>query len=200
MSGDESFEDIDFDDGRVPHEETIWEGFTGIELSPGEHQTVKDLVHGERLNRITGFDRRYLVTGAGGASGAARRRQIVYALLDERSEPSAVATQLEDFGLPQEDLKLWARVFDILCDMATHVVAVIEDFEGGYVWELGLAFASPHREKAWVLKRRYRDEQTERERYRNGMSVSHVELLLTGPRAWEWVDAAELREVVDEIP
>lgn len=200
MGGNEPFEDLDFDAGRLPDPEAVWEGFTGIELSPREHQKVKALIHGERLNRITGFDRRYLVTGAGGASGAARRRQIVYELLDDRSEPSAVATQLEDFGLTRDELKLWARVFDILCGMVTHIVAVIEDFDGGYVWELGLAFAAPHREKVWVLKRRYRTEQTERERYDDGMSASHVRLLLTGRRAREWVDTVGLRAVVEEIP
>jgi hypothetical protein len=91
-------------------------------------------------------------------------------------------------------------VFDILCGRATHIIGVIEDFDGGYVWELGLLFAPSYRENVWVLKRRYPDEETEREQYDNEMAVSHVRLLLTGERCHEWVDTDELRNAVGEIP
>jgi len=90
-------------------------------------------------------------------------------------------------------------VFDILCGRATHIIGVIEDFDGGYVWELGLLFAPSYRENVWVLKRRYPDEETEREQYDNEMAVSHVRLLLTGERCHEWVDTDELRNAVGEI-
>lgn len=171
-----------------------------ISLTPSEHQQIKDLVNGERMSRIKSHDRRYLVAGAGGETGAATRRKTVYNLLDARTDPPAVAMRLEDFGLTPEDIRLWTRVFDILCGRATHIVGVIEDFDGGYVWELGLLFAPSYREKVWVLKRRYPDEAVERERFENGMAASHVELLLTGEHTLEWVDTDELRDVVGEIP
>ncbi|MFC6717533.1 hypothetical protein ACFQGT_04390 [Natrialbaceae archaeon GCM10025810] len=192
------------DDGdeapEIPSEEAVLDELEGITLTPTEHQRVKDVVNGELLERVKGYDRRYLVAGAGGVTGAATRRQLVYDLLDARTDPPAVATQLEDFGLTPEEIRLWTRVFDVLCGMSTHVVAVIEDFDGGYVWELGLLFAPSYREKTWVLKRRYPDEETERERYDNGMGASHVKLLLTGPRAHEWSNTDDLRAAVDEIP
>jgi hypothetical protein len=184
----------------VPDEDELLDGLTGISLTPAEHQRVKDLVNGEYLRQVKGYERWYLVAGAGGETGAASRRQLVYDRLDSRTDPPAVATRLADFGLTPEEIRLWTRVFDVLCGMATHIVAVIEDFDGGYVRELGLLFAPSYREKSWVLKRRYTDEGTERERYENGMGASHVELLLTGPQAFEWVDVDELRIVVDEIP
>lgn len=190
----------DTEGSEIPSEEELLDEIAGIRLAPSEHQRVKDLVNGEQLKRIKGRDRRYLVAGADGETGAATRRQLVYDVLDARTDPPTIATQLEDFGLTPEEIRLWTRVFDILCGMATHIVTVIEDFDGGYVWELGLLFAPSYREKVWVLKRRYSDEETERERYDNGMSASHVELLLTGPRAYEWVDDDELRDAVDEIP
>jgi len=186
------------DDPDIPGEAELVGELTDVSLTPVEHQRVKDLVHGEQLQRIRGHDRRYLVAGAGGQTGAATRRRMVCERLDERTQ--AVAVQLEDLGLTPEEFRLWTRVFDILCGMATHAVAVLEDFDGGYVWELGLLFAAEYREKVWVLKRRYPDEETERERYDNGMAASHIALLLTGPRAHEWVDTAELREAVEEIP
>jgi hypothetical protein len=77
---------------------------------------------------------------------------------------------------------------------------VVEDFDGGYVWELGLVFAPSSREKPWILKRKYDDPATERNRYENGMAVSHVKLLLTGSRCFEWQDVDKLREKVSEIP
>lgn len=200
MTGDDPFERADTASEVIPSEDEILEGLTEIQLSPTEHQRVKDLVNGDQLDRIKGHERRYLVAGAGGDTGAASRRQLVYDRLDSRTNPPAVATQLEDFGLTPEEIRLWTRVFDILCGMATHIVAVIEDFDGGYVWELGLLFAPSYREKAWVLKRRYPDDDTEREKYDNGMSASHVKLLLTGSQAFEWTDTEELRAALDEIP
>jgi len=171
-----------------------------VKLSPSEHQRVKDLVNGSQMDQIRGHDRRYLIVGAGGESGAATRRMTVYDLLDARTNPPAVATRLEDFGLTRDDIELWIHVFDILCGMATHIVGVLEDFDGGYVWELGLLYAPSYREKVWVLKRRYEDEETERENYENGMAASHLRLLLTGDHCYEWTEVDELPDLVDEIP
>lgn len=196
--GDTPFEREAVDE--IPDEDAILAGLTDVQLTPSEHQRVKDLVNGDRLDSIKGHERRYLVAGAGGDSDAASRRQLVYDRLDSRRDPAAVAMQLEEFGLTPEEIRLWTRVFDILCGMATHIVAVIEDFDGGYIWELGLLFAPSYRENTWVLKRRYPDDETEREKYDNGMSASHVKLLLTGPRAHEWVDVDDLRDAVDHVP
>lgn len=182
----------------IPSEEAILEGIEGIRLSPAEHQRIKDVVNGEEMQRVKGHDRRYLVAGAGGQTGAATRRELVYELLDAR--PEAVSMQLEEFGLTPEEIELWIRVFDILCGRATHIVGVIEDFDGGYVWELGLLFAPSYRQKTWILKRRYTDEQIERDRFDNGMAASHVKLLLTGDRCCEWGTEDELRDCVGDIP
>ncbi|OLZ42552.1 hypothetical protein A6E15_16985 [Natrinema saccharevitans] len=190
---------VDSDRG-LPAEDELLTELEGVSLTPSDHQRIKDLVNGPEMDRIRGHERRYLVVGAGGETGAATRRGIVYDRLDARSDPPAVAMQLEEFGLTPEEIELWTRVFDILCGRATHIVAVIEDFDGGYVWELGLLFAPAYRDKTWVLKRRYPAPATERERYDNGMAASYVELLLTGDRACEWHDADELRDAVDEIP
>lgn len=182
----------------IPTESEILGGIADISLTPTEHQRVKDLVNGEEMSRVKGHDRRYLIVGAGGKTGAATRRMTVYDLLGERED--AVATRLENFGLTREDIELWTRVFDILCGRATHIVAVLEDFDGGYVWELGLLFAPSYREKVWVLKRRYEAEDVERERFDNGMAASHTEMLLTGGRCLEWRDEEELRKAVKSLP
>lgn len=188
------------DDAEIPSEAEVLAEIEDVSLTPSEHQRVKDLVHGEQLDRIKGHDRRYLVVGAGGEAGAATRRMLVYDQLDARRNPPSVAFRLEDFGLTPDEMRLWHRVFDVLCGMATHVTAVLEDFDGGYVWELGLLFAPSYREKVWVLKRRYPDEQREREQYDNGMAAAHVKELLTGDRCYEWTDTDELRDAVERIP
>lgn len=200
MGSDENESDPrDFGDSAFPSQGELVDELKNVSLSPTEHQRIKDLVNRD-LDNIKGYDRRYLSVGAGGTTGAATRRKTVYDLLDDRTNPPAVAFRLEDYGLTRDEIRLWARAFDILCGRATHIVAVIEDFDGGYVWELGLLFAPPYREKAWVLKRKYDTPQTEREKYENGMAASHVKLLLTGPRCCEWGDADDLRDAVREIP
>lgn len=199
MDADDTDPEVGEDVGDdIPDEEAILTGIEGIQLTPAEHQRVKDIVNGEEMQRIKGHDRRYLIAGAGGQTDTATRRKLVYEMLADR--PDAVSMQLEDFGLTPEEIELWIRVFDILCGRATHIVGVIEDFDGGYVWELGLLFAPAYREKTWILKRRYTDEDLERTRFDNGMAASHVKLLLTGDRCCEWENEAELRECAGEIP
>ena len=199
MGADETDPEVGDDVGAdIPSEEEILDGIEEIKLSPAEHQRIKDVVNGEEMRRVKGHDRRYLIAGAGGQTGAATRRKLVYELLDERSD--ALSIQLEEFGLTPEEIELWIRVFDILCGRATHIVGVIEDFDGGYVWELGLLFAPSYREKTWILKRRYTNDDIERDRFDNGMAASHVKLLLTGDRCCEWSNEDELRECVGEIP
>ena len=75
-----------------------------------------------------------------------------------------------------------------------------EDFDGGYVWELGLAFYRDVRRKLWILKRAYDDQRTERQRYDNGMAASQMAALTEAGRTIEWSDTDELREAVEEIP
>ena len=199
MDADDTDPEVGEDVGDdIPDEEAILTGIEGIQLTPAEHQRVKDIVNGEEMQRIKGHDRRYLIAGAGGQTDAATRRKLVYEILTDR--PDAVSMQLEDFGLTPEEIELWIRVFDILCGRATHIVGIIEDFDGGYVWELGLLFAPAYREKTWILKRRYTDEALERARFDNGMAASHVKLLLMGDRCCEWESETELRDCVGEIP
>ncbi|WP_348611640.1 hypothetical protein [Halobaculum rarum] len=199
-SGGRSGDEDEGEGSQIPDEDELMNGIESISLTPTEHQRIKDLLNGDRLNRIKRFDRRYLVVGAGGDSAAAERRMIVYDLLDERGDPPAIATRLEEFGLTPDDIRLWGRVFDILCGEATHIVAVIEDFDGGYVWELGLLFAPEYRQKVWVLKRAYESEEEERRRYENGMAASHIKLLLTGEQSVEWWDVEDLRAMTTRIP
>lgn len=187
-------------DGEVPGEDELVAGVESLSLTPEEHQRVKDIVHGDEFGRLAEYERRYLVCGAGDDSGAASRRTLVYDRLDGRTNPPAVATRLEEFGLTKAEIHLWVHLFDKLCAFCTHVTAVIEDFDGGYLWELGLLFAPEYREKVWVLKRRYTDADEERKRYDNGMGASHVRLLLTGDRACEWTDTDGLRECVKRVP
>ncbi|RYJ08278.1 hypothetical protein ELS19_17125 [Halogeometricum borinquense] len=186
------------DRADIPTEAEIMSGIADVRLSPSDHQRIKDLVNGEEMQHIKNYDRRYLIVGAGGKTGAATRRMDVYDLLNDRD--GAISTRLEDFGLTPDEIELWIRVFDILCGRATHIVGVFEDFDGGYVWELGLLFAPSYRKKVWVLKQRYPDEQTERDKFDNGMAASHVEVLLTGDRCLEWCDEDELYDAVSQLP
>lgn len=168
----------------------------GLSFTPEQHQRLKQLLH-EDLTEIAYSDRRYLVAGAA-SEEAAERRFLVCELLDER--PDATAFRLEDFGFTRDDLPLWAAAFEILCEQASYVVGVVEDFDGGYVWELGLAFYREIRLKLWILKRVYDDATLQREQYDNGMAASHMAALMQTGRVLEWSDEADLRETVAEIP
>lgn len=200
MTDDNRYNTGEIEDTDPPDETELADNIEGIRLTPQEHQQIKDLMDTEEFAAFERQTRRYLVVGAGGDTAAADRREIVYETLQQRTSPTSAATQLENYGLTNDDLRLWTRFFDILCGKATHIVGVIEDFEGGYVWELGLLFAPSYRDRVWILKRRYEDDDTEREKYDNGMAISHVKLVITGPRAHEWLDTEELRSAVEQIP
>ena len=110
---------------------------------------------------------------------------------------------LEDFWCDEDDRDLWAPAFDIVSAQATWVVGVIEDFEGGHVWELGYLYRQQTdvRDVLWLLKRVYDDPETQRARYDNGMAAPHLAALeaAVSNRVIEWSTAAELDHAVEEI-
>jgi hypothetical protein len=173
-----------------------------LTLTPEQHERLKTHLHGDRLNDIEYSDRRYLVVGRGGDGGPGRRRRRVRDLLDDRRD--ATAFMLEDFGLSGEEIDLWAPAFEILCEQATHVVGVLEDYDGGHVWELGYLYheRSRVRDALWLLKRVYESDERQRERYDNGMAASHMAALerAASDRVVHWHDESDLRRAVDEIP
>lgn len=175
--------------------ENVDNGTVGEKLTPEQDERVKDIINGDQFRRVNMADRRYLVGGAG-EGDAADRRVLVYDALDDRTD--AIATQLEDYGLTDDEIGLWVPVFDLLCGRCTHISMVIEDFDGGYVWESGLLYN--YREKTWVLKRRYGDDERESKRYDNGMAASHIEALRGTEHLQEWSDSESLLEVTDRIP
>ncbi len=175
---------------------------TTLSLTPTQHERLKDRLHGDGFTALRRADGRYLVIGRGGEEGAGERRQRVCDLLEERR--SATAFRLEDFGFTGEELELWAPAFDILSGMATHVVGVLEDYDGGHVWELGYLYhqQSHIRDVLWLLKRVYETETKRREKYDNGMAASHLAALeeAAGDHVIPWSDPEDLPDAVREIP
>jgi len=172
-----------------------------LSLTPRQHERLKTQLHGDRLNDIQYSDRRYLVVGRGD-DDPGRRRRRVRDLLDDRRE--ATAFMLEDFGLSGSEIDLWAPAFEILCEQATHVVGVLEDYDGGHVWELGYLYheQSRVRDALWLLKRAYESDQRRRDRYDNGMAAAHLAALerAAGERVVHWRGESDLRRAVGEIP
>lgn len=172
-----------------------------LELTPEQHERLKNGLHGEGFDRLRRADRRYLVIGRG-RGNAGQRRVTVCELLDERV--GANAFRLEDFGFTDDDVALWAPAFDILSTMATHVVGILEDFDGGHVWELGLLYHEQRRVRdiLWLLKRVYEDERTMREHYDNGMAASHLAALedAAEDRVVTWRDPGDLPDAVESVP
>jgi hypothetical protein len=111
---------------------------------------------------------------------------------------------LEDFGLSGDESDLWAPAFEILCEQATRVVGVLENYDGGHVWELGYLYheQSRVRDALRLLKRAYESDERRRERYDNGIAAPHLAALerAAGGRAVHWRDESDLRRAVGEIP
>lgn len=170
--------------------------------TPDQHERLKDGLHGGEFEAIKRAERRYLVIGRGGDDGPGERRREVCRLLDDRE--GATAFRLKDFGFTGDELDLWAPAFDILSEMASSVVGVLEDFDGGHVWELGFLYHQQTRirDALWLLKRIYEDEEKTRDRYDNGMAASQLAALeeAAGDRVLAWEDAADLRNAVESIP
>jgi hypothetical protein len=172
-----------------------------LKPTPEQHERLKDGLHGELFADIRRADRRYLVVGSG-SDASGNRRQTVCALLEERRD--AIAFRLEDFGFTGDELDLWAPAFDILSEMSSIIVGIIEDYDGGHVWELGYLYhyQTTVRDVLWVLKRVYDTEATMRERYDNGMAASHLAALekAIADRVVEWTNPDELPEAVEAVP
>lgn len=169
--------------------------------TPEQHERLKNGLHGELFTDIRRADWRYLVIGRGSGSPG-ERRQKVCDLLGERG--GAIAFRLEDFGFTGDELDLWAPAFDILSEMASSIVGVLEDYDGGHVWELGYLYhyQTTVRNAFWMLKRVYDSEEEMRERYDNGMAASHLAALeeAVRDRVITWSHPDELPEAVESIP
>lgn len=190
--------------------ERLIDGVTGEQVTseeqlrptPEQHERLKNGLHGALFEDIRRSDRRYLVIGRGGDDGPGRRRKQVRDQLDDRS--GATAFRLEDFGFTSDELEVWAPAFDVLSEMASHVVGVLEDFDGGHVWELGFLYhEQTHvRDVLWLLKRIYDSEEAMRDHYDNGMAASHLAALedAAGDRVITWESPDELPGAVEQIP
>lgn len=169
--------------------------------TPEQHEQLKNGLHGDQLKQIKRADRRYLVIGRGDGDAGDRRLRVC-ALLDDRI--AATAFRLEDFGFTADELALWAPAFDILSEMATQIVGVLEDYDGGHVWELGFLYhyQTHVRNSLWLLKRLYSTQEEMRERYDNGMAASHLAALeeAVGNRVILWEDPADLPDAVEAVP
>ena len=170
----------------------------GLSLSFEEYERLKTLQHGDQFRKLAYSDRIYLIVGAGGDTEKAARRRTVTDELDQRADATAI--RLEEFGLTSDDLALWATTFELLCDRATHIIVIIEDYEGGYVWELGYLFQESLRELVWVLKRDYGTVDENRTHYDNGMAASHLRLLENAARTVRWETDAGLIKCLDRLP
>ena len=183
----------DIADGELYDEATL-------SLTPEQHQRLKDGLHGVRFDDIRRASRRYLVVGSGSGESGERRRRVCSRLDDRRD---AVAFRLEEFGFDADDLDLWAPAFEVLSAQATWVVGVIEDFDGGHVWELGYLYRQQTsvRDVLWLLKRVYDEPEEQRAQYENGMAASHLAALeeAVGERVVEWSTLDELDSAVDRI-
>lgn len=171
--------------------------------TPEQHEQLKNKLHGSnQFNQLRQVDRRYLVVGRGGEEGPGSRRLMVCRQLDERRDASAF--RLEDFGFTGDEIDLWAPAFDILSEMSSHIVGVLEDFDGGHVWELGYLYSRQMhvRDRLWLLKRLYDSEDEMRDKYDNGMAASHLAALETAAedRVITWESEADLEDAVREIP
>lgn len=174
-----------------------------LQLTPQQHEQLKNQLHGSsQFDEIKRADTRYLVVGRGGEAGPGKRRLQVCEQLDGRR--GAVGFRLEDFGFTAEEIDLWAPAFDLLSAMASHIVGVLEDFDGGHVWELGYLYHQQRhvRDYLWLLKRLYENDEEMRRQYDNGMAASHLAALekAAADRVVGWRDEAGLMDAVEKIP
>jgi hypothetical protein len=168
-------------------------------LPPAQYEQLKDTVYdSDRLSAFRQPNSRYLVAGAGKSyPDRYERRVAVRDQLDSR--PDTIATFLEDFDLGSDNVALWFRIFDILCGEATHIVAVLEAYEGGIVTELGCIAQFSYRDKAWVLKRHYDTKETRPDQYQNSMAGSVVAELNELNQQMTWRDEEELLDKTRKI-
>ena len=172
-----------------------------LSLTPSQHQRLKNAVNSDPLTEMKQAGKRYLIVGRGSGEEGDRRRRVAE-WFDSR--PNAVGIRLEDLDLDGDEIDLWAPAFEILAKQATWIVGILEDFDGGHVWELGYLYhlQTEFRDILWTLKRVYTSEEKMRAKYDNGMAASHLKVLenTVQERVLEWTDGEELRRIVREVP
>lgn len=169
-----------------------------LSLTPAQHEALKNHLHSSpAYDSLRHATHRYLVIGSNDGDRG-QRRIYVRDRLDARR--NSTAFRLEDFGLTDSEIDLWAAGFDVIASHATHIPAVIEQFNG-HTWELGHLYED-RREDLWVLRRVYADDETMRNHYDNPMAAAHIEELLEydPDRVIDWRDPDNLAAAVDEIP
>lgn len=123
---------------------------------------------------------------------------------EEQLRPTSQQHEQLKNALHGADLDLWAPAFDVLSAMGSHIVGVLEDFNGGHVWELGYLYhhRTRVRDALWLLKRLYRSENEMREKYDNGMAASHLPALekAAEDRVITWGNEDDVPDAIHEIP
>lgn len=118
--------------------------------------------------------------------------------------PDAAAFRLEDFEILDDELERWVPAFEVLAEMASHVVGRLEDFGGGAVWELGYLYRyqTRVRDVLWLLKRVYPTAEAMRAHYDDGMAASHLAALerAAADRVIPWETPADVPDAVAQIP
>ena len=173
-------------------------------LSPEQNQRILDAIYNKaQLTSLKNTDRTYLVFGPGeGKEEEYMRRKKVRDKLDKR--PNAEAYFLEDFDLTEDDMDVWCHGFNQLAGLSSDAVGVFEEYNGGYVWEMGLLFSRDYNDEdidRWFLKREYEDEEKSREKYDNSMAYSDLKSMekTVADQLLKWKTEEELMEKVDEI-
>jgi len=172
-----------------------------VSLTPNRYEQLKKLVHGnDTFAKITSAEKRYLIIGRG--RGEMRHKKRVKELLGSRR--SAITFEFEEFKPKTDDIGLWPPVFDLFSKTATHIVGVVEDYDGGGVWDMGLLYhrQSHVHDSLWILKRVYDNQNINHERYGSGKAASRLGALeeAVEDRVIKWQTEEDLRDAVKEIP
>ncbi len=152
---------------------------------PKRHEKVKSMIHGsDFFSEMMDVERKCLVVGGKDLE----KWDVVRSSLS--NPPKAAVIGLKDIETNEDKTHPRPLAFEILSEMATLIIGIFEDYDGGRVWELSTLYRrqSSVRGNLWMFKKAYDDEDVQHKKYDNGEAASRLTALegAVGGRVKEW--------------
>lgn len=185
MSGRGEFDEVVEETRRYSEKEQI---------SPEDHQRLKDAVFGDSFREVVFADVTYFVLGSYDND---EKQRLLLVRNELRRRDGAHAFLMDDMP---EAWEYWTTKFRIFANRADYLVGVFEHNRGGHEWEAGRLDDERYRSKTYILKREYETKRQERLHF-DGMIADYFRKLDEQlGQLYRWTSEEDLLDALERVP